>query len=491
MAGRENALRAGDGQPLFTLRQVAENAGGRILAGRPEATVTGVAVDTRAVQSGDLFCALRGERVDAHDLIPQAVHAGASGILVDRDPPDHYRLTDVPAGVGVVRVGSVPVALGRLARWHLEQNHPALRVCAVTGSVGKTSACRFLAAALGAGGGEVLTPEGSFNTDISLPLVCLRARSYHRYAALELGMRGPGQIRYLAEICRPTVALLTLIGRSHLEQLGSIEAIVRAKGELVTAIPAGGIVVLNRDDPRQHALAETAQGRVLWYGVTESAVDVRAVDLAAEEDGAWRFLVKVAGSNVLTMVRLRLVGRHQVANALGALACAFAEGVELTEAAERLGGVAPAPGRLQVRDCGTVQILDDTYNASPDSVAAALAVLRGRCPRAEDRALILGDMRELGPQSKYLHRLVGEEVAAMGVRWLVTVGFDAQATAEGAVAAGMPADRVRVVADSAEVSAVIGTLLTSGLTVLVKGSRAVGLETVVDEIAEWAARRDA
>ncbi len=491
MTGTENTLRAGDGQPLFTLRQVAENSGGRILAGRPEAILTGVAVDTRAVQSGDLFCAIRGERVDAHGLIPLAVRAGASGILVDRDPPDRYRLTDVPSGVGVVRVGSVPVALGRLARWHLEQHHPALSVFAVTGSVGKTSACRLLAAALGAAGAAVLTPEGSFNTDISLPLVCLRARAHHRYAALELGMRGPGQIRYLAEICRPRTALLTLIGRSHLEQLGSIEAIVRAKGELVAAIPAEGTVVLNRDDPRQHALAETARGRVLWYGVKESAVDLRAVDLAAEEDGAWRFRAQVAGSGAGPTVRLRLVGRHQVANALGALACAYAEGIDLAAAAERQGRVAPAAGRLNVRTCGAIQIVDDTYNASPDSVSAALAVLRSLCPQAEDRALILGDMRELGSDSGNLHRLVGEEVAAMGVRWLVTVGTDAQRAAEGARRAGLDAQRVRMVSDSAQARMVIGELLTAGLTVLVKGSRAVGLESVVDEIAEWAARRDA
>lgn len=479
-------LRAGDGHALFTLGQVASVAGGRLLCGSPSTGATGVAVDTRAVRPGDLFCAVRGERVDAHDLLPEAVRAGAAAVLVDRDPGDHFDLRQIPEGVGLVRVPAVLPAIGRLGRWHLDHSAPRLCVLGVTGSVGKTGTRRLLSRALEASGLPVLSPEASFNTEITVPLVCLRARPEHRFAAMELGMRGPGQIRYLAEICRPEIGLLTVIGESHLEALGSVEAIVEAKGELVTAIPPGGTVILNRDDPRQAVLAARASARVLWYG-TDPSSDVVAQEVRPLDgpQGGWSFFAAFGALGRRVPVRLRLLGRHQVGNALGALCAAVVAGVEPEAAAAALEGVAPAEGRLVLRACGPVRVLDDAYNASPHSVRAALEVLGELEPDPGARGLVLGDMLELGAAAPALHREVGQAAGRLGAAFVVTVGALASEIASGAIEAGLAPSRVQPVLSRAEARRLLPSLLTPGMTVLIKGSRAVGLEEVVEAIVDW------
>lgn len=476
------------GGPLnSTLRELALRVGGRLIAGDPTLRVRGVAADTRAVLPGDLFVAIRGERTDAHALLPQAFAAGALAALVDREPGDRYRLSQVPAAAGIVLVPSVLPGLGRLAAAHLRGLHPRPTVVGITGSVGKTGTRHLIAAALGAAG-PVLDPGGSFNTEVSVPLICLRATPAHRFAALELAMRGAGQIAYLAEVCQPDVGLLTVIGDSHLELLGSREAIAAAKGELLSALPSCGCAVLNRDDPWQRDLARLSRAPVLWYGLGPGA-DVTATGLVPLPGGGAAFTAVVRGRAV--PIRLRLVGRHQVVNALGALACADVCGVDLHAAGEAVGTVEPAESRLRLVTAGPLRVLDDTFNAAPQSVLAALEALAELAPDGL-RAAVLGDMLELGSATAEGHRRVGAAAAAAGLSWLLTVGPLAADIAAGAEQAGLPATRIQEVTDRREAVSLLPGILgrtNPGTTVLVKGSHAVGLEEIVSFIAEWARPR--
>jgi len=472
------------GPVIETLLDVARRAGGHLVAGSPSLPISGVAADTRAVRSGDLFVAIRGERTDAHVLLAQAFAAGAAAALVDRAPGDRWRLADVPAGTGVVQVPAVLPALGRLAATHLRGLRPAPRVVGVTGSVGKTGTRQLIAAALSAGG-PVLVPEGSFNTDITVPLVCLRATPFHRFAALELAMRGPGQIAYLAEICRPEVGVVTLVGDSHLELLGSRAAIAAAKGELLRALPTYGTAILNRDDRLQAAMAAWSPAPVLWYGLGAGA-DVTAADVRSLPDGGFTFTAVVRGRKF--PVRLPLIGRHQVGNALAALSCADVLGVDGAAAAEALGSVQAAAGRLRPVFAGPLRVLDDTFNAAPQSAVAAISALAEVAP-AGRRAAVLGDMLELGSAAVEGHRRVGEAAAAAGLSWLVTVGPLAQDIALGAERGGLPVERIHRLDDRAAALSLLPGLLDRtppGTTILVKGSHAVGLEDVVSSVAEWA-----
>ncbi len=473
-----------DGDGIGALGTVAAVIGGRVLAGAPDLRLEAAAADTRAVQPGDLFCALRGERVDAHQLLGRAFAAGAAAVLVDRLPGGAWTLDTVPAACGVVWVPAVLSGLASLAHHHLQRvrSQTPLRVTAVTGSVGKTGTRTLVAAALGSGGHPVLSPEGSFNTEITVPLVCLRAGVRHRHAVLELAMRGPGQIAQLAAICRPDVGVLTVIGESHLELLGSVEAIAHAKGELLSALGPGGLAVLNADDPWQRRLAATCPAAVCWYGESREA-EVRAEAVEVDGDGHWRFLLRVGGRR--WPVRLGLLGRHQVHAALAALACAHHAGVDLEAAAAALARVGPYPGRLDRRRAGRLWVLDDAFNAAPLSALAALKTLSTLAPAA-GRAAVLGDMRELGAASRQGHRQVGEAAAAARLAFLIAVGPLACDIAQGALEAGMPAERVHLADDAAGALEALRPLLArlpDGATVLVKGSHAVGLDAVVTELA--------
>ena len=474
-------------QALGTLDAVCRVVGGRLLCGAPGLRLQGVAADTRAVRPGDLFVALRGARVDAHALLGQAFAAGAGAVLVDREPGDAWGLSEVPAGCGAVVVPAVVPSLARLARVHLDALEPGPTVVGVTGSLGKTTTRGLIAAALSAGG-AVLVPDESFNTEISLPLTCLRADGGHRYAALELAMRGPGQIAQLARICRPRVGVLTVIGESHLELLGSIEAIAAAKGELLEALPGDGWAVLNADDPRQAAMAARSAAPVRTYGLQERA-DVSAGDLRPLPAGrGWSCTARLAGSGQSLPLQLPLLGRHQVASAMAALCCAELLGVEPHAAALALQRVSAPGGRLTLRPCGDLLLLDDTFNAAPLSALAALQTLTGLAAGGT-RAAVLGDMLELGSAAEEGHWRVGRGAAAAALEWLITVGPLAQGIAHGAIAGGMAPGRVHAAPDAAAAEPLLLGLLgetARGAVVLFKGSHAVGLDQLVAAAEGWA-----
>jgi UDP-N-acetylmuramoyl-tripeptide--D-alanyl-D-alanine ligase len=462
-------------RPLFRLAEVARATGGRLVGDPGAVTVTGVATDSRLVRDGDLFCALRGQVTDGHRFIAGAFEAGARAALVE-DPA-------AAGGRPAVVVADTTAALGDLARAHLRRLRRAarLRVVGVTGSVGKTGT-REMCASVAGQCFPCAQASGNLNSEVGVPLAAFGVRERHRVAVFELAMRGPGQIAYLAGICRPEVGVLTQIGPSHLEVLGSMEAVAAAKGELVEAIPARGTAVLNRDDPWQAGMASRCHGRVLWYGRSQGA-EVTAVDERDLGEEGVSFTLRFPDGQQAP-VHLALLGRHQVENALAAAACGFVLGVTAAEAAAGLARARPAHGRLEVRHLRRLQVIDDTYNASPASTLAALRVL-GRLAAPRCAVAVLGDMLELGSAEESGHRDVGREAAAVPVRLLVAVGPRAAWTRDAAVTAGLPADDAVLVQDGEAAQAVLAERLAEGDVVLVKGSRGMHLEEVVDFLQAW------
>jgi UDP-N-acetylmuramoyl-tripeptide--D-alanyl-D-alanine ligase len=454
----------------LTLREVADAVGGE-LTGDPAAVVTGaVTVDSRTVARGDLFVALPGERVDGHDFLGAAGAAGAAGALVAR--PD--------GALPCVVVPDPLTALGRLAtEVHRRLTARGLRTVGITGSSGKTSTKDLLGQVLAAAAPTV-SPPGSYNNDIGMPLTVLSADEETRFLVLEMGARGPGHIARLCAVARPQVGVVLNVGSAHLGEFGSADGVAQAKGELVESLAPDGTAVLNADDPRVLAMAGRTSAEVVTTGRGEDAA-VRATDVALDEQARARFTLTAAGAS--HPVALKVVGEHQVANALSAAAAALALGLSLGEVAEALSAAAPrSRWRMEVdRRPDGVTVVNDAYNANPESMRAALAALAGL--PAERRIAVLGGMAELGPGAAAEHERLGRDAAAAGTDLIVAVGDDAVGIADGAVAAGRLAGKESVhVPDRTAARKLLDDLLRPGDVVLVKASRSYGLERLAADL---------
>lgn len=452
-----------------TLAQVAHATGAVVPPAAADAVVSRVTTDSREVAPGDLFVALVGERHDGHDHAAEAVARGAVAVLADRDL----------AGVPTVRVEDTVRALGRLAHdlLHRLQGDGSPDVVGITGSVGKTSTKDLLAHVLAASGPTV-APPGSFNNDIGLPSTVLRCDRSTRYLVLELGSRGIGHIARLTEVARPRVGVVLGVGSAHVGEFGSVENIARAKAELVQALPtagAGGVAVLNGDDAHVRAMAGLTTASVLTYG-TGPGLDVRASRITLDPRARPSFRLELDGGH--DDVTLQFTGEPAVGHALASVAAAVALGVETEAAVAALRSAAPvSAGRMRVTTTADgVVVIDDSYNASPESVAAALRSVAAmtRPPGARTWA-VLGEMRELGASSVTEHRAVGRLVAQLGTDRLVVVGDSAREILQGAVEEGGAG---AMVTDAAAAIALLTDELRPGDHVLVKASRAVGLDRV-------------
>jgi UDP-N-acetylmuramoyl-tripeptide--D-alanyl-D-alanine ligase len=462
----------------LSLAEVAELVGGE-LTGTSIATVTGkVTLDSRAVAAGDLFVAVAGERVDGHDFLGAAAGAGAVGALCSR-PQDGLPCVVVPDPV---------IALGRLASGvHARLTAGGLRTLAVTGSSGKTSTKDLLGQVLAAAGPTV-SPPGSYNNDIGLPLTVLDADEDTRYLVLEMGSRGPGHIARLCGVARPQVGVVLNVGSAHLGEFGSPEGIARAKGELVEALPEDGTAVLNADDPRVLGMASRTAARVLTTG-TGGDADVRATGGSLDGTARARFTLAAAGEE--HPVALQVVGQHQVANALSAAGAALAVGLAPAEIAAALSAAGSrSRWRMEVaRRADGVTVVNDAYNANPESMRAALAALAGLA--GERRIAVLGGMAELGPDAAAEHERLGRDAVAAGVDLVVAVGRDAVGIADGASAAGGRAGEESVhVPDRAAARELLSGMLRPGDVVLVKASRSYGLELLAADLMTAGADRD-
>jgi UDP-N-acetylmuramoyl-tripeptide--D-alanyl-D-alanine ligase len=439
-----------------------------------DATFDGVSIDTRTLAVGQLFVAIAGERFDAHDFLEGAVGAGAGGLLVQTD---RVPKGDLPASLPVISVGDTTRALGALASGHRSRFEGP--VVAVTGSNGKTTTKEMCAAILGADA-SCLKNAGNLNNEFGLPLTLLRRESVHERIVVELGMNHRGEIARLAAIARPTVGVITNVGTAHIEYLGSQDAIAEEKGDLVASLSADAVAVLNADDPRVRAQAARTRARLLLFGFSEDA-DVRARDVRPEDGGFVFGLETPAGA---VDARVAGLGRTAILNALAAAAAALGAGLAPDAIARGLATYLPVSGRLEPVPCGGGGlVINDTYNANPQSMEVALRILaerRGSAARHRRGIAVLGDMGELGEESDRAHENAGRLAATLGIDELYAVGRYAGIVAEGARDAGMDPAHVHTALDWQETGERVCADRRDDDQILVKGSRAMRMERIVE-----------
>ncbi|MBI2302568.1 MAG: UDP-N-acetylmuramoyl-tripeptide--D-alanyl-D-alanine ligase [Armatimonadetes bacterium] len=443
----------------------AAEATGAELSGAEATPFMSIVTDSREVRPGALFVALRGERLDGHQFVPAAFEAGAAGALCDRP-------VEAPSGRAVLRVADTVRAYGDLGREWRRRFDPL--TVAVTGSCGKSSTKELIGEVL-AVKLRTLRSRGNYNNEIGLPATLLELRAEHEALVVELAMRGAGQIDYLASLALPQVGVITNIGSSHAELLGSRAAVAAAKGELLERLGPDGVAVLNADDLHLPAQAARHRGRTLWYGFGPAA-DIRAVDVVSKGLRGSTFRLILPRAQV--QVELPLPGRHMLANALAAAAVGLTAGLSAAEIARGLAQAANLPLRLEVVTLANgARLINDAYNAAPDSVRAALEVLAGE-PAAR-RVAVLGDMLELGESTQVEHLAVGAEAGRV-VDVLVAVGELGAQFAVAARDAGCA--EVHEVADAEAAGALLSSLLRAGDLALLKASRRIGLERALEPL---------
>ena len=462
----------------LTLGEIADITGGVLRGVDPGVAVTGsVEFDSRLIGRGGLFVALPGEHADGHDFVTGAIEHGAVAALVTRP-------IDAPS----VQVDDGMAALAALAA-AVVRRLPELTVIGITGSSGKTSTKDLLAQVLERDGATV-APPGSFNNELGHPYTVLRADAGTKYLVLEKSARGVGHIRYLTEIAPPRIGVVLNVGSAHLGEFGSREAIAVAKGELVEALPGaadGGVAVLNADDPLVSAMSARTAARVVSFG-TSPAADVRAEAIELDELGRARFRLATARGSA--QVRLALVGAHHVANSLAVVAVALECGMGLDDIAGALSAAAPrSRWRMETTErADGVLVVNDAYNANPESMRAALSALAtlaaARSARGARSFAVLGPMAELGPDSVAEHEAVGRLAAELGVARVIAVGSDARPVLDGVALEGSTRTDAIGVPDVDAAVEVLRAELRPGDVVLVKASRAASLERVAFAIAD-------
>ena len=465
----------------LTLADIAVVADGQLTdATDGQIVLSGEAfVDSRLAVPGGLFVAVAGTAADGHDFAVSAVERGAAAALVQR-----------PVEVPAVLVNDTVSALGSLAR-HVVNQLSSLRVVGITGSQGKTSTKDILAQLLEPHGATV-APVGSFNNEIGVPLTALRATSATRYLIVEMGARGRGHIRYLTSVVEPEVGVVLNVGVAHLGEFGTQHDIADSKAELVEALPRSGLAVLNADDPLVSPMRERTSASVVTFGEASDA-DVRFSGVRLDDEGKPRFVLTVAG--VTTSVSLPLVGEHHAPNAAAAAAVACGLGLSVEQVAGALSQVrARSPWRMEVTSTPAgLTVINDAYNANPDSMGAALRTLAEIGARRDPSArtfAVLGEMRELGQAAGEKHEEIGRLAAQLGISRLVVVGDAARLMLHGAEGVGSWRGESQCVADAAAAIDLLRGAVRPGDVVLVKASRAAGLETVAAALTEHPTKGD-
>lgn len=445
----------------MSLSQAAMVYGGTLL--HPDCRFTSVSTDSRTLARGDLFVALEGERFDGHDYLA-AVAKDACGLVVSREDKG----LELPQWV----VEDTVAALGHLAQLNRQQFTGTL--LALTGSAGKTTVKEMMSAIL-LGCGPTHATQGNLNNHIGVPLTLLKLTADHQFCVLEMGASGPGEIAYLCEIATPDIALITNVLPAHMEGFGSEATIADTKGAIYRALPESGIAVVNLDEVwASQWLSSLSCGRTVTFSLKQKTADLYADAICDHGEEGSQFELHIDGQS--RTVSLPLPGRHNVANALAAAGCAVAAGCDIDAIVAGLATVKAAKGRLQVRNGRRgSRIVDDTYNANPGSVRAAIDVLASLGGK---KILALGEMAELGVNSPHLHRQVGEYACERGVDGLFVTGPFAQEVARGFGAGG------QVFSNATQLAEALEKLLGDDLSVLVKGSRSAAMEKVVEQIVE-------
>ncbi|MEW5921834.1 MAG: UDP-N-acetylmuramoyl-tripeptide--D-alanyl-D-alanine ligase [Bacillota bacterium] len=461
---------------LLTLAEILTITKGTLLAGRPEGCISGAIIDSRDARGGELFFPLQGEKENGHCFINDALRRGAAASLLEKDYITRFSPGDFPPEKALIVVDNCLQCLQEIAAYHRDKNFPA--VVAVTGSNGKTTTKDLIASVL-----EtrycVLKTEGNYNNDIGLPLTLLRLRPQHEIAVLEMGMRGRGEIALLSALAKPGLGVITNIGEAHLELLGSRENISRAKGELLEAMGSRGTAVLNGDDPFLRRMGGLFPGRTVYYGYGERS-DLR-VQHSQFENGGYAFTAVLPQGGVAEFW-VPLPGKHNVYNALAAVAVGLHFSLKESEIRKGLANASFSAMRMErMQTKSGFWLINDAYNASPSSMEFALQALK-EWAGAELSIAVLGDMLELGAYTVEGHRKTGHCLARVGIDYLVTVGEQAAFIGEGAKEAGFPPGCMFSCSSNAEAIKVLQSLPLRGAHVLVKGSRAMGMETIVNEM---------
>ena len=458
-----------------SLDEIVRATGGRVVQQAAQGTFTSVVADSRSVRGGELFVALRGKRRDGHAFVAEAAAGGAGGAVVEQEGALPW-----PRELSVVRVADTTRALGDLAAFVRGRVAPPV-VVAITGSNGKTSSKEMVAAAAARAWGpqQVLKTHGNENNLIGLPLTLLRLGGSERAVVLELGMNAFGEIARLTEIARPHYGLITNIGPAHLEGVGSVAGVAQAKAELWRGMEPAATAIVNNEDPWVVRMAAEFRGRRVTFG---RGGDIEARDVRLHGQPPTEFTLSIGGEPKARVV-LRLPGAHNVANALGAAATAWAAGVDPDTIAQALSEVSASPQRMEITTGPSgINVINDAYNANPASMRAALSALalmeRGR------KIAVLGGMRELGSAASSAHREIGEAAASLRLDYLLLLEDEhTGALAAGATSAGMPRERVRIGRSHEGIARWLGELCRPGDWVLIKGSRAAEMEKVLDALA--------
>jgi UDP-N-acetylmuramoyl-tripeptide--D-alanyl-D-alanine ligase len=462
-------------QHTWTAAEMVEAVRGTLLSGDPDHVFAGISTDSRTIREDDCFLAIQGDVYDGHTFIPDVLKKNVDGLIVDNSHSDGLE-SNLIAARGIVSIGvdDTLAALGALAAFYRKRF--TVSVVAITGSNGKTST-RSMTAEVLAKHFAILSPEGNFNNEVGLPLTLLRLNASHEWAVLELGMNHPGEFSRLGDICSPDIGLITNIGPAHLEGLGSLEGVMHAKGELIEKIKPGGKIILNADDPMTVHLALKASEKPILFGLSEHA-DIRGMDISAVSGGI-SFTLGIHQEKI--QINLSVPGEFMVINALAAAAIGHTVGIPVPEIKAALENFTPIKGRMnlhQMRD--GITIIDDTYNANPGSMKAAIRTLKD-LKKTGRGITVLGDMLELGESSRSLHREIGLFAAQAGISRLYVTGEYADAVVQGASEGGM-AHKDIFSGTKADIFRDVVQTLSADDWVLVKGSRGMRMETLVQDI---------
>jgi UDP-N-acetylmuramoyl-tripeptide--D-alanyl-D-alanine ligase len=452
---------------MWTAEEVSRATAGRQVRGEAKRPFIGISTDTRTLSEGELFVALKGPRVDGHSYVKEALKKGATGCLVS----DVNQFKDAPSSLAVIQVFNTYDALWAFANYHRSRLN--LPIVAITGTCGKTTAKEMTAAAVGGGGEEVYRSPASFNNRIGVPLSLLSIRKRHRFAVLELGSSRIGEISRLSRLVQPTISVLTHVGNAHLDGLVDAGGVLIEKLTIIHGMKDRNQLLLDGD---QEVLTEEA-GRWGLNPITvglERACRYYPQQVRLTEGGA-HFLFR------RRWISLQLFGTHNIRNALFAIAVCDLLKIPFQKTVQALERVQAMPGRLQLKRMGSLWVLDDSYNMNPSSVQMALTVV-DHWPRPLKKVVILGDMLELGNRSQYWHRQVGEWVCEMAPDYLITCGPLAQAISDGAYDAGFPLRKLIHFRSSQSCAAQIRDIIRGDELVLVKGSRAIHMETVIERL---------
>ncbi len=463
---------------LWTGAEIIEATNGEILCGDVKSLFSGIAIDSREISSDEFFVAIRGNTYDGHRFVSDVVNRGVRGLVINSSKAAIQPVSEyLEKGIVCVTVANTIKALGDLASYKRMRSN--ISVVAITGSNGKTTT-REMTSAVVARKFKTLSTKGNFNNEIGLPLTLFRLETRHEWAILELGMNRPGEIRRLGEICQPDIGVITNIGPAHLEGLGSIEGVMHAKGELLEKIKTGGTAVLNADDPRVLQIAGTMPGQVLLFGFSKDA-EIRAESIKDTETGI-SFMLQLPGGNL--GIEMKVHGEFMVSNALAAAGVGHLLGLNPSEIKAGLEDFMPVGGRMNiVETVKGVAIIDDTYNANPGSMKAAIMTLKS-LSKGNRSIVVSGDMRELGERSELLHKEIGSLSALAGISMLYSTGEFAESVAGGALEQNMSPRKIMVGALD-DIYQDLTASLKRGDWILVKGSRTMGMERIVKKLKTW------